>query len=250
MLELKNITKSFGGAPVLKGVDLTVRKGDVVAVLGPSGSGKTTLLRIADFFERADSGEMIFDGVRLDLSSVGHAKIAEIRRKTGFVFQNYNLFLNMTALENVTAGLRIVRGLSKREADEIGRHSLAEVGMLERADYYPAALSGGQQQRIGIARAIAANPEVIYLDEPTSALDPELVGEVLAVIRKLAAEGRTMVLVTHELEFARRVATRIVFMADGKVVEENEPEAFFRNPREERTRQFLKRLDGSTEYVI
>ncbi|MDO5532708.1 amino acid ABC transporter ATP-binding protein [Sutterella sp.] len=250
MIELTDIRKSFGDHEILKNVSLSVSKGDVVAVLGPSGSGKTTLLRIANFLETADAGRLVFEGESLDLAHLHRRDIARIRAKTGFVFQNYNLFRNLTALENVTAGLRFCRGLGRREADEIGRASLAEVGMLDRADHYPSALSGGQQQRVGIARAIAANPDVIYLDEPTSALDPELVGEVLAVIRKLAAEGRTMVLVTHELNFARHVANRIVFMADGLVVEENTPEAFFTNPREERTRQFLRRLDGSADYVI
>lgn len=250
MLELRNIHKSFNGTEILKGVDLEVEKGDVVAILGPSGSGKTTLLRIANFLETADAGEMIFDGDAVNLPSVSRRDVAKIRLKTGFVFQNYNLFRNLTALENVTEGLRVVRGMSREEADKVGRDALAEVGMLDRADYYPSALSGGQQQRVGIARAIAANPEVIYLDEPTSALDPELVGEVLAVIRKLAQEGRTMVLVTHELNFARHVASKVVLMADGVVVEQNTPAEFFDNPKEDRTKQFLRKLDTPAEYVI
>ena len=250
MLELRNIHKSFNGTEILKGVDLEVEKGDVVAILGPSGSGKTTLLRIANFLETADAGEMIFDGERVNLPSVSRRDVAKIRLKTGFVFQSYNLFRNLTALENVTEGLRVVRGMSREEADRVGRAALAEVGMLDRADYYPCALSGGQQQRVGIARAIAANPEVIYLDEPTSALDPELVGEVLAVIKKLAQEGRTMVLVTHELNFARHVASKVVLMAGGVVVEQNTPAEFFDNPKEERTKQFLRKLDTPADYVI
>ena len=250
MLELRNIHKSFNGTEILKGVDLEVEKGDVVAILGPSGSGKTTLLRIANFLETADAGEMIFDGDAVNLPSVSRRDVAKIRLKTGFVFQSYNLVRNLTALENVTEGLRVVRGMSREEADKVGRDALAEVGMLDRADYYPSALSGGQQQRVGIARAIAANPEVIYLDEPTSALDPELVGEVLAVIRKLAQEGRTMVLVTHELNFARHVASKVVLMADGVVVEQNTPAEFFDNPKEDRTKQFLRKLDTPAEYVI
>lgn len=243
MLQLTNVHKSFGGQEILKGVGLSVNKGDVVAILGPSGSGKTTLLRIAEFLETADRGEMTFDGETLDLHKTSPADIARIRQKTGFVFQNYNLFRNLTALENVTVGLRVVRGMGAHEAKEIGLKALSDVGMLDRASYYPSSLSGGQQQRVGIARAIVANPEVIYLDEPTSALDPELVGEVLAVIRKLATEGRTMVLVTHELNFARHVANRVIFMAGGVVVEENTPQEFFDHPREERTKQFLKRID-------
>ena len=220
MLELKNIKKSFGGTEVLKNVGLSVAKGDVVAILGPSGSGKTTLLRIANFLETADGGEMNFEGEVLDLPKVNHRDAARIRRKTGFVFQNYNLFRNLTALENVTEGLRVVHKLSAAEAERIGRECLEKVGMGDRADHYPSQLSGGQQQRVGIARAIAANPDVIFFDEPTSALDPELVGEVLAVIKKLAEEGRTLVIVTHELDFARHVATKVSFMDKGVVVEE------------------------------
>lgn len=253
MLELKNIKKSFGGTEVLKNVGLSVSKGDVVAILGPSGSGKTTLLRIANFLETADGGEMNFEGEVLDLPKVSHRDAARIRRKTGFVFQNYNLFRNLTALENVTEGLRVVHKLSAAEAERIGRECLEKVGMGDRADHYPSQLSGGQQQRVGIARAIAANPDVIFFDEPTSALDPELVGEVLAVIKKLAEEGRTLVIVTHELDFARHVATKVSFMDKGVVVEEGAPEVFFTNPKEQRTRQFLSRYlasIGTPDYVI
>ncbi|WP_278633952.1 amino acid ABC transporter ATP-binding protein [Sutterella wadsworthensis] len=253
MLELQNIKKSFGGTEVLKNVGLSVAKGDVVAILGPSGSGKTTLLRIANFLETADGGEMNFEGEVLDLPKVSHRDAARIRRKTGFVFQNYNLFRNLTALENVTEGLRVVHKLSAAEAERIGRECLEKVGMGDRADHYPSQLSGGQQQRVGIARAIAANPDVIFFDEPTSALDPELVGEVLAVIKKLAEEGRTLVIVTHELDFARHVATKVSFMDKGVVVEEGAPEVFFTNPKEQRTRQFLSRYlasIGTPDYVI
>lgn len=252
MLELQN-NKSFGGTEVLKNVGLSVAKGDVVAILGPSGSGKTTLLRIANFLETADGGEMNFEGEVLDLPKVSHRDAARIRRKTGFVFQNYNLFRNLTALENVTEGLRVVHKLSAAEAERIGRECLEKVGMGDRADHYPSQLSGGQQQRVGIARAIAANPDVIFFDEPTSALDPELEGEVLAVIKKLAEEGRTLVIVTHELDFARHVATKVSFMDKGVVVEEGAPEVFFTNPKEQRTRQFLSRYlasIGTPDYVI
>lgn len=214
---------------------------------------QTTLLRIANFLETADGGEMKFEGEVLDLPKVSHRDAARIRRKTGFVFQNYNLFRNLTALENVTEGLRVVHKLSAAEAERIGRECLEKVGMGDRADHYPSQLSGGQQQRVGIARAIAANPDVIFFDEPTSALDPELVGEVLAVIKKLAEEGRTLVIVTHELDFARHVATKVTFMDKGVVVEEGAPEVFFTNPKEPRTRQFLSRYlasIGTPDYVI
>ena len=177
MLELHGIKKSFGDLEVLKGIDLTVEQGDVVAILGPSGSGKTTLLRCINFLERASGGEMVFDGERFDLSRISKKDIARLRQKTAFVFQNYNLFLNKTALQNVTEGLIIGRKMPKSEAEEIGRRMLEKVGMADRSDYYPSQLSGGQQQRVAIARALATQPEIIYFDEPTSALDPELTGE-------------------------------------------------------------------------
>ena len=242
MLELKNIKKSFGGTEVLKNVGLSVAKGDVVAILGPSGSGKTTLLRIANFLETADGGEMNFEGEVLDLPKVSHRDAARIRRKTGFVFQNYNLFRNLTALENVTEGLRVVHKLSAAEAERIGRECLEKVGMGDRADHYPSQLSGGQQQRVGIARAIAANPDVIFFDEPTSALDPELVGEVLRIMQQLAEEGKTMVVVTHEMGFAREVGTRVIFMEKGSIIEENEPNEFFENPKSSRLKEFLNKV--------
>mgnify|MGYP002535994792 CR=1 FL=1 len=238
MLELKNIKKSFGGTEVLKNVGLSVSKGDVVAILGPSGSGKTTLLRIANFLETADGGEMNFEGEVLDLPKVSHRDAARIRRKTGFVFQNYNLFRNLTALENVTEGLRVVHKLSAAEAERIGRECLEKVGMGDRADHYPSQLSGGQQQRVGIARAIAANPDVIFFDEPTSALDPELTLEILKVIRELAEEKMTMVIVTHEMNFAKDVSNRMIFMDKGVIVEETTPELLFTSTNQ-RTREFL-----------
>ncbi|WP_024737477.1 amino acid ABC transporter ATP-binding protein [Enterocloster asparagiformis] len=239
MLEIKQIKKSFEGQEILKGVDLKVEKGDVVTILGPSGSGKTTLLRCINFLERADEGAMIFDRERLDLSSVQKRDMARIRRKTAFVFQNYNLFRNKTALQNVTEGLIVARRLPKDEAVGIGKRALDKVGLSDRYDYYPDQLSGGQQQRVGIARAIATDPEVILFDEPTSALDPELIGEVLEVMKQLAAEGMTMLVVTHEMKFARNVGTKVVFIDKGVVVEESAPREFFEAPRNERTRQFL-----------
>ena len=239
MFALENIHKSYNDKEILKGVSLEVEPGDVIAILGPSGSGKTTLLRIADFLEDADAGVLRFgeDTVTLPLKD---ARLkTKLRQRTGFVFQNYGLFANYTALGNVMLGLTHVQGLSKAEAKACAEEALTKVGLADRMDHYPSQLSGGQQQRVGIARAMAYNPEVIFFDEPTSALDPELTGEVLSVIRQLAQEGRTMVLVTHEMEFARRVANRIVFMENGVIVEEGAPETLFTNPKEARTQAFL-----------
>ena len=257
MLEIRNVQKTFRtyakpglfhrpGArkviselPVLRGVDLTVEKGDVVAILGPSGSGKTTLLRCLNFLETADAGQLVFDGESFDLAHASRADIARLRKKTAFVFQNYNLFRNKTALQNVTEGLIVARKLPKEQADEIGMKMLAKVGLADRADYYPRQLSGGQQQRVAIARALAADPEIIYFDEPTSALDPELTGEVLRVLRELADRKTTMIIVTHEMHFARDVADRILFMDGGVVVEEGPAKQLINHPREQRTKQFL-----------
>ena len=250
MLQVKNVHKAFGGSQILKGVDLEVDKGDIVVILGPSGSGKTTLLRCIDFLERADAGTIDFDGIRTDLHTASKGTIAKLRRKTGFVFQNYNLFANKTALENVTEGLIVARKLPRSEAVARAREALNGVGLSDRYDYYPSQLSGGQQQRVGIARAIAANPDVILFDEPTSALDPELVGEVLLVMKHLARQGSTMVVVTHEMQFASEVATKVVFMDGGVVVEQGTPREVFCETGEERTRQFLQRLNRSPEYVI
>ena len=244
MLELHGIKKDFGDLEVLKGIDLTVEQGDVVAILGPSGSGKTTLLRCINFLERASGGEMVFDGERFELSKISKKDVARLRQKTAFVFQNYNLFLNKTALQNVTEGLIIGRKMPKAEAEEIGRRMLEKVGMADRSDYYPSQLSGGQQQRVAIARALATQPEIIYFDEPTSALDPELTGEVLAVMRQLAEEGMTMLVVTHEMGFARNVSNKVVFMEHGVVVESGTSQEFFEHPQEMRTRAFLHTVSG------
>ena len=243
MLEVRNIQKSFGGTPVLKDVSLKVEKGDVVAILGPSGSGKTTLLRCLNFLETADGGEMTFDGETIQLGWVQKRDIARIRRKTAFVFQNYNLFANKTALQNVTEGLIIARKMKREQAEGIGMRMLERVGLADRRDHYPIQLSGGQQQRVAIARALATEPEIIYFDEPTSALDPELTGEVLSVMRDLAREGMTMLVVTHEMGFARNVAGKIVFMENGVVVEAATAREFFDHPRQERTQAFLRTLD-------
>ena len=247
MLEVKQIHKSFGDLEVLKQVDLQVNKGDVVAILGPSGSGKTTLLRCLNFLENADGGEMDFDGEHVSLGHVSKKDAARLRKKTAFVFQNYNLFRNKTALENVTEGLIIGRKMPKAEAIQIGRQALEKVGLSDREDYYPSQLSGGQQQRVAIARAIATKPEIIYFDEPTSALDPELTGEVLAVMRTLAEEGMTMLVVTHEMGFAQNVSNQVVFMEHGVVVESGDSYSFFHSPREGRTRSFLQTLSGQID---
>lgn len=243
MLTVKQVKKSFDGVEILKGVDLSVEKGDVVAILGPSGAGKTTLLRCINFLEHADEGELIFEGEHIDFAKASKKEIAAIRKKTAFVFQGFNLFANKTALENVTEGLIIARKMPKGEAVEIGKAALDKVGLSDRYDYYPDQLSGGQQQRVAIARAIATEPEIIYFDEPTSALDPELTIEVLEVMRKLAAEGRTMLVVTHEIRFACNVSTKVVLMEQGQVVEAGETRQIFEQPREERTREFLRHYE-------
>ena len=244
MLEIQNLHKAFDGVDVLKGVSLSVEKGDVVAILGPSGSGKTTFLRCINFLETADQGELVFDGEVFPLHDASKKDIGRLRKKTAFVFQNYNLFRNKTALQNVTEGLITGRKMHRDAANDIGMRMLQKVGMADKADSYPNQLSGGQQQRVAIARALALDPEIILFDEPTSALDPELTGEVLAVMRQLAQEGMTMLVVTHEMNFAKNVSSKVVFMEGGVVVEENDPKVFFQNPRQERSRAFLKTILG------
>ena len=244
MLKLTDVHKSFDKIEVLKGISLNVEKGSVTAIIGPSGAGKTTLLRCINFLENADSGTLEFNDIHIDLKKVSKKTMLELRRKTAFVFQNYNLFANMTALENVMEGLVTARKVPKNEAKDRALYALEKVGLKDKADFYPSALSGGQQQRVGIARAIAVNPEVILFDEPTSALDPELTGEVLNVIRQLAAEGTTMVIVTHEMSFARDTADKVIFMDKGVIVEEGTPSEIFTSPKEPRTRQFLQRLEN------
>ncbi len=239
MFTLLNVNKKFGDNVVLRNVSLDVNQGDVVAILGPSGSGKTTLLRCAGYLTKADSGTLIMDGEQYDMKKISSKALRTYRRKVGFVFQTFNLYGNKTALGNVTLGLRVSQKMPKEQAEEIGKELLERVGLADRMDYYPSKLSGGQQQRVAIARALATNPEVVLFDEPTSALDPELTGEVLTVIKQLADEGRTMIVVTHEMEFARKVATRVVFMEDGEIVEENTAKEFFENPQKERTKEFI-----------
>lgn len=242
MITLKNIKKSFGKSEVLKNVSLTVETGQVVVLLGPSGSGKTTLLRCINFLERAQEGQLIIGSASVDLKRAKRKEIMEVRRKTAFVFQSYNLFANKTAIENVMEGLvtarRIPRDVARKKAEEV----LGWVGLADRLNYYPVKLSGGQQQRVGIARALVLEPEVILFDEPTSALDPELVGETLEVIKRVADKGITMIIVTHEIAFAQEVADKVVFMDGGVVVEEGKPQELLFHPQKERTKKFLSRI--------
>ncbi|CKA78079.1 amino acid ABC transporter ATP-binding protein [Streptococcus pseudopneumoniae] len=250
MLQVEHVAKKFGDRQVLGDVNLKVNQGDVVVILGPSESGKTTFLRCLNHLEKADSGSLKLADKEYDLGKLTKKDILEIRKKIAFVFQHYNLFANKTALENILEGLIIARKIPKEEATKRAEAALEKVGLLAYKAYYPSQLSGGQQQRIGIARAIAVKPEVILLDEPTSALDPELVGDVLDVLKQLAKEGVTMVVVTHEMGFARDVANHVIFMDGGKIVEENNAHDFFSRPKEERTKQFLARILSDATYSV
>lgn len=236
MIRIENLHKKFGKLEVLKGIDLHVKKGEVVVILGPSGSGKSTLLRCLNRLEEITSGRVLMEG--LDLTDK-NTDINLVRSEAGMVFQQFNLFPHMTVLSNVTLGLRKVRHMGKNEAEKIGLKTLGKVGLSDKAGAYPDQLSGGQKQRVAIARCLAMRPKVMLFDEPTSALDPELVGEVLDVMKKLARDGMTMVVVSHEMGFAREVADRVILVDEGIIVEENEPEEFFTNPQNERTKKFL-----------
>ncbi|MBL8588418.1 MAG: amino acid ABC transporter ATP-binding protein [Methylobacteriaceae bacterium] len=250
LVSIRNLKKSFGRTRVLDGVDIDVGKGEAVVLIGASGSGKTTLLRCVNALERYDDGSIRVDGVEVGFRGEGaerrprgERELSAIRADIGMVFQLFNLFPHLNARENVMLGLQKVRGLTKAEARERADHWLAQVGLADRAENYPSELSGGQQQRVGIARAVAMEPKLLLLDEITSALDPELVGEVLAVVRRLAADGMTMIVVTHEMIFARDVGTRVVFMDGGVKVEEGAPRDLLVNPRSERLKAFLSRLE-------
>lgn len=238
MISIRNLKKSFGDLHVLKGIDLDVRRGEKVVVLGPSGSGKSTMLRCINALEDADSGTITVDGVEV---TSRRTNINRLREHLGMVFQRFNLWPHKTVLENVMLGQMVVSGRSKAEARERALKMLERVGLAAKADEYPVRLSGGQQQRVGIARALAMDPKAILFDEPTSALDPELVGEVLAVMKSLADEGMTMIVVTHEITFAREVADRVIFMDGGVIVEQGPAHDVIENPQAERTRQFLAR---------
>jgi L-cystine transport system ATP-binding protein len=245
MIRVQEIHKYFHKHHVLKGVNLQVDTGEVVAILGPSGSGKSTLLRCINFLETPSSGVIQIGDLSVDTANLRKTDAQELRLRTGMVFQHYNLFKNRTALENVMEGLVIVKKIHRQEAEESSRRLLNKVGLGDRLNYYPAQLSGGQQQRVAIARALAMNPQVLLFDEPTSALDPELVGEVLAVIRQVAEEGNTMIIVTHEMGFAREIADHVILLEDGVIIEEGSVSDVFQNPKEERTRQFLQKANSS-----
>ncbi|NWA83823.1 MULTISPECIES: L-cystine ABC transporter ATP-binding protein TcyN [Pseudomonas] len=245
MIVVEKLTKQFKGQVVLNGIDLEVKEGEVVAIIGPSGSGKTTFLRCLNFLEEPTSGRIKVGDIEIDSSKPLNQQqglVRRLRQHVGFVFQNFNLFPHRTALENVIEGPIVVKKMPREAATELGRKLLARVGLAGKEAAYPRRLSGGQQQRVAIARALAMEPEVILFDEPTSALDPELVGEVLATIRSLAEENRTMVIVTHEMSFARDVANRVIFFDKGVIVEQGEAKALFANPKEERTKQFLSKF--------
>lgn len=242
MVSLKNIQKSFGSQKVLNGVDLDIDVGEVVVILGPSGSGKTTLLRTINFLDPGDDGSVTVGEHTVSCKKHSRPEVLQLRRRTAMVFQNYNLFANKTILENVMEGLITVKRRPKPVAEEISRKMLTRVGLSERFDYYPSALSGGQQQRAGIARALVLEPDVILFDEPTSALDPELVGEVLQTIKGIAETGITMIVVTHEIAFAKEVASRVIYMQDGVIVEQGPPSEILVHPQDPRTQRFLRRI--------
>ena len=245
LLEVKNITKKFGRTEVLRGIDFALERGEVLCIIGSSGSGKTTLLRCLNFLESADTGSITVDGVVLfdskDVDTNTDRDIFEKRLHFGLVFQNFNLFPQYTAKKNITLALELQKKKSPEEIDRIADKLLADVGLSEKAGNYPCQLSGGQQQRVAIARALALEPDILCFDEPTSALDPELTGEVLRVIKELKQSGRTMIVVTHEMEFARNVSDRVIFMADGVIEEEGTPSEVFGSPKSQKTRQFLQK---------
>ena len=239
MLDVINLEKSFGKLHVLRGINVTIKKGEVVCVIGPSGGGKSTFIRCLNLLEKPTGGDIIFEGVSLMNKKVN---LDEHRKKIGMVFQHFNLFANKNVLNNITLALMKVKKMKREEADEVAMKMLKRVGLEEKARQFPSQLSGGQKQRVAIARSLAMNPDIMLFDEPTSALDPEMVGEVLEVMKQLAADGMTMVVVTHEMGFAREVADRVIFMDEGLIVEEGTPEEIFGNPKEERTIGFLNKV--------
>lgn len=239
MIEVKNLHKSFGKLHVLKGIDIHIKKGEVLVVIGPSGSGKSTFLRCLNLLEQPTDGEIIFENINI---TDKRNDINKQRQKMGMVFQNFNLFPHLSILENITLGPIKLKKLSQEDANERAMNLLRRIGLEDKAKSYPAQLSGGQKQRVAIVRALAMEPDVMLFDEPTSALDPEMVGEVLDLMKKLAKEGMTMAVVTHEMGFAKEVGTRVVFMDEGKIVEENNPEQLFSNPKNTRTKEFLSKV--------
>ena len=242
IVEVRGLCKAFGDNQVLKNLDFQIEKGEVVTLIGPSGGGKTTLLRSLNWLNVPDAGRVTIDGVTIEAGKENKQQIRALREKTSMVFQHYNLWKNKTALENITEGLIRVQKMPKVQAVEKAEHLLERVGLIEKRDEYPVRLSGGQQQRVGIARALAAEPQVMLFDEPTSALDPEWIGGVLDVMKELAKAGMTMVVVTHEIGFAKEVATDVVFIDDGVIKEKNNPQEFFNNPQDDRLKEFLSKV--------
>ena len=240
IVEVKGLCKAFGDNQVLNNLNFQIEKGEVVTLIGPSGGGKTTLLRSLNWLNVPDAGRVTIDGVTIEAGKENKQQIRSLREKTSMVFQHYNLWKNKTALENITEGLIRVQKMPKVQAVEKAEHLLERVGLIEKRDEYPVRLSGGQQQRVGIARALAAEPQVMLFDEPTSALDPEWIGGVLDVMKEIAADGMTMIVVSHEMRFVKNVASRILFLEGGQIVEDNTPEKLFNNPENERTRAFLE----------
>ena len=242
MIKLANIHKSFADSAVLKGIDIEIKQGEIIVIIGSSGTGKSTLLRCVNFLETADKGSIKIDDVIVDSQNANQADVLALRRKTGFVFQNYALFAHMTAQQNIAEGLITVRGWKKTQALEHAQGILNDIGLGDKAHHYPASLSGGQQQRVGIGRAMALEPELLLFDEPTSALDPEWVGEVLTLMKELASKQQTMLVVTHEMQFAKEVADRVIFMAEGNLVEQGSPQEIFHNPQDHRLQKFLRQV--------
>ncbi len=242
MIKLESLSKHFGKTVVLDGINLTIEKGEIVVIIGPSGTGKSTLLRCVNFLEQPTAGTMTVGDLTVDVNRASRAEILSMRRRTAFVFQNYALFANKTALQNIAERLLVVDKWPKEKAYRRAREILDQIGLGEKADAYPASMSGGQQQRVGIGRAMAAGAEVILFDEPTSSLDPEWVEEVLGLMKQLAEERQTMMVVTHEMSFARDVADRIIFIDGGRIVEQGPPSEIFYNPKDPRTQDFLKKI--------
>jgi L-cystine transport system ATP-binding protein len=250
ILQVDNLRKSFGSNEILKGVTFSVDEGDVLGIIGSSGSGKSTILRCINYLEKPTGGHIRFAEREFDIETAGKEDIRYMRSHTAMVFQQFNLFKYKTALENVMEGLVVVQKRPKKDAEILSRELLDRVGLNNRTDYYPRELSGGQQQRVAIARALALDPKLIMLDEPTSALDPEMIGEVLDVIREVANSGKTMIIVSHEMNFINDIANHVLFLDEGRILEEGAPRALFRKPRLERTRQFLRRANIISDYSI
>lgn len=250
MIEIKGLKKRFNRHQVLKGIDLSVAEGEVVGLIGVSGSGKSTFLRCLNFLEVPDEGRIRLGDRLVDVSAAKKDDILYLRRGTSMVFQLFNLFKYKTALENVIEGLIVVKKTPPEEARVIGEELLARVGLKDRMDYYPSKLSGGQQQRVAIARAMSMNPKVLLLDEPTSALDPELIAEVLSVIKRIAKEGQTMIIVSHEMNFIYDISDRVIFLDEGAILEQGTPKELFSSPQNERTRQFISRVSLTNDYII